>query len=276
VEWIDRSIAMVRKCFKQVCLRGDTDFSLTKNFDRWTQDEVLFAFGMDAMPHLVEKAEGLQDESWDPMERRVKKTRKGAKRKRPVNVKERIVKEKGYKNIKLQSEHVAEFFHQPLKCSKKYRVIVLRKNLSVERGESVLFDDIRYFFYITNIEDLSPSQVVTFCNERCNQENLIEQLKNGINALRMPVRDLVSNWAYMVMASLAWTLKAWFALFVKGKGERDKLLYMEYRRFLNGVVRIPAQIVQKGRRLWYRLLGYNEWIATFLRTFDTIRNLRMT
>jgi hypothetical protein len=47
-------------------------------------------------------------------------------------------------------------------------------------------------------------------NDRCNQENLIEQLKNGVHALRMPVSTLVSNWAYMVMASLAWTLKAWF------------------------------------------------------------------
>jgi hypothetical protein len=275
VEWIDRSVAMVRKCFERVCLRGDTDFSLTRNFDRWTEDEVRFAFGMDAMPHLLERAEGLQEKRWSPMKRREKRAQAGTGRKRPENVKERIVKEKEYKNIKLQSEHVAEFSHKPIRCSRSYRVIVLRKNLSVERGENVLFDDIRYFFYITNIEELSPSQIVTFCNERCNQENLIEQLKNGINALRMPVRDLVSNWAYMVMASLAWTLKAWFALFVKEQGERKTLLFMEYRRFLNGVVRIPAQIVRKGRRLWYRLLGYNEWIATFLRTFDTIRNLRM-
>jgi len=84
---------------------------------------------------------------------------------------------------------------------------VLRKTLSVEEGQITLWDDVRYFFYITNRTDLSASEVVWFCNERCNQENLIEQLKNGVNALRMPVDALVSNWSYMVMASLAWTLK---------------------------------------------------------------------
>jgi len=90
--------------------------------------------------------------------------------------------------------------------------------------------------------------VVWFCNERCNQENLIEQLKNGVNALRMPVDGLVSNWSYMVMASLAWTLKAWFALLVRRREHRDQLLGMEFRRFLHGLIRIPVQIICAGRR----------------------------
>ncbi len=38
-----------------------------------------------------------------------------------------------------------------------------------------------------------------------------DQLKHGVHALRMPVSTHVSNGAYMVMASLAWALKAWFA-----------------------------------------------------------------
>jgi len=41
-------------------------------------------------------------------------------------------------------------------------------------------------------------------NERCNQENVVAQLKSGVNAMRVPVNDLNSNWAYMVIASLAW------------------------------------------------------------------------
>ena len=51
-------------------------------------------------------------------------------------------------------------------------------------------------------------QIVGLANGRCDQENVIEQLKNGVNAMRMPVNDLLSNWAYMVMAALAWNLKA--------------------------------------------------------------------
>ena len=212
LEWMDRAAALAGGAFRRVCFRGDTDFSLTVNFDRWTAGGIRFAFGIDAMPKLVRIAEGLQEGRWRPLERRQKGSADGKARRRPENVKERIVIRRGYKNVRLQKEHVAEFSYRPGKCKRTYRVIALRKDLSVQKGQQSLFDDIRYFFYITNIEDLSAAEVVFFSNDRCNQQNLIEQLKNGLNALRAPVGELVSNWAYMVMASLAWTLKAWFAL----------------------------------------------------------------
>ena len=46
-------------------------------------------------------------------------------------------------------------------------------------------------------------EIVFLANERCNQENLIAQLKGGVKELMTPVDDLVSNRAYVVMASLA-------------------------------------------------------------------------
>ena len=275
VAWIDRAIGLVRRSFERVCLRGDTDFSLTAHFDRWSAEGVGFAFGMDAMPTLVEIAEGLGDKRWRVLRRREKQPLSGKQRKRPRNFKEDIVVEKGYRNIRLQREHIAEFSYQPRKCKRSYRVIVLRKSLSVEEGQIRLWDDVRYFFYITNRINLSAAEVVWFCNERCNQENLIEQLKNGLKALRMPVDTLVSNWSYMVMASLAWTLKAWFALLVRKREHREQLLAMEFRRFLNGLIRIPVQIINAGRRIVYRILGYNQWVYTFMQTFETIRRLKL-
>jgi Transposase DDE domain group 1 len=275
VQWIDRAIDLVRQSFKGVCLRGDTDFSLTTHFDRWTVNGVGFAFGMDAMPNLVQMAQGLEDKRWRVLRRREKPPRSGKRRMRPRNFKEEIVVEKGYRNIRLLREHVAEFCYQPRKCKRPYRVIVLRKSLSVEEGQVGLWDDVRYFFYITNRSDLSAADVVWFCNERCNQENLIGQLKNGLNALRMPVDSLVSNWSYMVMASLAWTLKAWFALLVRKREHRDQLLAMEFRRFLNGLIRVPVQIISAGRRIVYRILGYNQWVYTFMQTFDRVRHLQL-
>jgi hypothetical protein len=275
VAWIDRAVALVRRSFERVCLRGDTDFALTTQFDRWSAEGVRFAFGMDAMQNLVKRAESLDHRCWRVLKRRDKRTVRSRRRKRPANIKEQIVVERGYRNIKLEQEHVAEFSYQPSKCKNSYRVIVLRKNLSVEKGQLRLWKDIRYFFYITNIPELSPAAVISLCNDRCNQENLIEQLKNGLNAMRMPVNDLVSNWSYMVMASLAWTLKAWFALLVRHQDRRTELLRMEFRRFLNAIIRLPAQIITAGRRIIYRIPGYNDWVQTFLKTFDTIRRLRL-
>jgi hypothetical protein len=275
-EWIDRAVDVVRSTFDRVVVRGDTDFALTAQFDGWTASGVGFAFGLDAMPNLVTLAEGLESGVWRALARRQTGDVPESRRQRPANVKEQIVREKGYRNIRLKSEWVTEVAYQPTKCRQAYRLVILRKDLSVERGEAVLFPEIRYFFYITNVVEMTAPEVVFFCRDRCNQENLIEQLKNGLNALRMPVGDLVSNWAYMVMASLAWTLKAWFALMVRHRSRRSALLRMEFRRFLMGLVRVPAQIVQTGRRIVYRILGYTEWTRTFLEVFDDLRGLRWT
>jgi hypothetical protein len=274
---MERAAALAGQAFDRVTFRGDTDFSLTAHFDRWTKGAIRFAFGMDAMKNIIEIAEKLEETgAFEPLTRPVKRPGQGPSRRRKERVKERIVAENEYKNIKLQSEEVAEVAYRPTKCERDYRLVILRKNLSVEKGEHVLFPDIRYFFYITNIEEMTSEEVVFFCNERCNQENLIEQLKNGLNALRMPVGDLVSNGAYMVMTSLAWTLKAWWALLVRDGERREAMLKMEFRRFRHAVVEVPAQIVRTGRRIVYRLLAYNDWIRTFLRTFERIGQLRLT
>jgi len=274
-EWIDRAIDQVSGTFARVCLRGDTAFSLTTNFDRWTEQGVRFAFGKPAHPSLIKLAEGLSEADWQPLERRPGKNKTGCTRRRPAKVKEAIVKEKGYRNLRLEQEDVAEVPYRPARCEGSYRLVVLRKRISVEKGQDFLWEEVRYLFYITNIEEMNPAEVVLFCNGRCNQENLIEQLKNGLNALRMPVGDLVSNWAYMVMASLAWTLKAWFALLVRRTEYRERLLRMDFRQFLNAIVRQPTQIVRTGRRIVFRMLGYNRWTRTFLLTFSTIRQLRL-
>lgn len=277
--YFDQAIQLCRKAgFRQVLLRGDTDFTQTGALDGWDQRGIRFIFGIDAMANLVGLADNLPQNAWKPLHRPVRHQVKTQERSRPVNVKEQIVREREYKNIRLQAEHVAEFPYQPTLCKKAHRVVVLRKNLSVERGERVLFDDVRYFFYITNRAD-SADQIVLLANDRCNQENLIAQLKSGVRALTAPVDNLVSNWAYMVMASLAWTLKAWFALLLpedgrwadKHKSEKQSVLRMEFKRFLNAFVLVPCQIVKQARRIVYRMLAWNPWQHVFLRGVDALR-----
>jgi hypothetical protein len=132
------------------------------------------------------------------------------------------------------------------------------------------------FFYITNRMEDGAADIVLLANQRCNQENLIAQLKGGVPALSMPVDDQVSNWAYMVMASLAWTLKAWFALLLPETGrwgdkyafQKDAVLRMEFKTFLNAFIRLPCQIVRTGRRIVFRLMAWNPWLEVFLRGVD--------
>lgn len=272
--WIDKAIALVQPWTRRLTLRGDTDFALTAHFDRWAEG-VDFLFGMDAHPKLVGLAEELASGRWQRLKRQAPYTVKTQARGRRRNVKEAIVVQREFENIRLESEHVAEFRYRPVKCGRAYRVVVLRKNLSVAKGEQTLFDDIKYFFYITTREDLTASAVVAAANDRCDQENVIEQLKNGVNALRMPVNNLLSNWAYMVMAALAWNLKAWWALMVRGRDRQAELLRMEFRRFQQAMIWLPAQIIRQGRQLIYRLLGYNDWLKDFFSAWEFTRRLKI-
>ena len=271
---VDKAIALVRQSFDTVLLRGDTDFSQTAHLDRWEKNAVGFVFGMDTMPNLVEITETLPKKAWKRFKRPVKHIVKTEPRRQRTRFKEKLVRQRGYRNLRLKMEHVAEFPYQPTKCKRSYRIIALRKTITVHEGQELLFPETRYFFYITNLDGASPEQIVLLANGRCDQENLIAEMKNGFHALRMPVGDLVSNWAYMVMASLAWTLKAWYALQVKHKPRKTALLKMEFRQFVNVIVRIPCQILRTSRKTVYRILCYNEWIETFMKTFDRIRNLK--
>jgi hypothetical protein len=282
VPLFDKAIELCRKAgFKDILLRGDTDFSITGEFDRWDRDGIGFVFGYDAYKNLVATAENQPEEEYRRLVRNAeRKFLSGAARRRPKNVKDEIVRERCYNNIRLRSEDIVEFDYQPNKCKKSYRIVALRKNLSVERGDNVLFDDVRYFFYITNNRKMSMGQVVSEANKRCNQENLIAQLKDGARALHAPVNTLNANWAYMVMASLAWTLKAWAALLVPVHGrwqekhvaERELLVRMDFRTFLASFIAIPAQIVKTGRRIVFRLLGWNRWQGIFFRFLDAVKS----
>jgi hypothetical protein len=278
-ERFDQSLALVRRAgFRSVLFRGDTDFSQTKHLDRWDGAGVKFVFGMDAMPNLVKLADALPPAAWQPLVRPARDI-KGRPRARPERVKEQIILERQFDNIHLLKEDVTEFDYSPGACGKTYRMVVVRKHLARERGQEVLWAEYRYFFYITNLRDEPVEEVVFLANDRCNQENLIAQLKSGVRALRMPVDTLVSNWAYMVMASLAWSLKAWFALMLPVFGrwreqhllERQRLLQMEFRTFLNEIIRVPAQIVRTGRRIVVRLLAWRPMLHVFLRGATVLR-----
>jgi hypothetical protein len=263
--------------FQKIRFRGDTDFSQTAYLDGWDEQGITFVFGINAMPNLVRMAESLPETAYADLMRPARYTVKTGPRSKPANIKEQIVKERGYQNIRLCSEQTAEFEYRPVKCQTSYRIVVLRKNLTVEKGEQALFDDIRYFFYITNDRKSSRADIVRQANHRCNQENLIAQLKTGVNAMKLPVDNLVSNWAYMVMASLAWNLKAWYALLLpvsnrwkdKHEHQKQKILRMEFKTFRKYFVTLPCQIIKTGRRLVYRLLGWNEYLDVFFRSLDS-------
>ena len=217
--YLDKATALCRRAgFRSITYRGDTDFSQTKHLDRWDRESIRFIFGIDAMANLKDLAEHLDDLKYSELERPPRYTIRTVPRQARERHKERIVAERQFDTLKLVGEEVAEFEYRPVACKQTYRVIVLRKKLVVEKGQLWLFEPDRYFFWITNDRTTPASEIVFLANDRCDQENLIAQLKGGVKALAMPVDNLVSNGAYMVMASLAWSLKAWSGPGAPGAG----------------------------------------------------------
>jgi len=200
-------------------------------------------------------------------------------RSKPVRAKEQIVVDREYTNRVLTSEDVAEFDYQPTACSRSYRMIVIRKHIDEMKGQKLLLNKERHLFYITNDRTSTPEQIVFTGNDRCEQQNLIEQLKNGPRSLTAPVDNLYSNGAYMLMTSLAWSLKAWLALSVPETGrwkirrqeEQFRLLKMEFRPFVTAMIRIPCQIAQTGGRTIYRLLNGNNLQPVFWRLVASLQ-----
>ena len=270
----DHAIDLCRNAgFRRIVLRGDTAFTQTLHLDRWSEAGVKFVFGMKAYRGLVDIAENVAIEDWKRLRRSPKYDAQTPDRARPENVKEQIVAERGYENKRLAAEWVTEVAYSPTDCDKTYRLVIVCKELKVTK-QGRLFDDYVYFFYLTNEPEkqLSTSEVVYASNARCEQENVLAQL-NQCRALHAPVDNLESNWAFMVMTALSWSLKAWIGLSIPVDGrwrekqqcERRQVIRMEFKRFVEQFVRLPAQIIRGGRQLTVRLLSWSESLHIFNR-----------
>ncbi|HMB04011.1 MAG TPA: transposase [Isosphaeraceae bacterium] len=259
--YLDKAAALCRRAgFRRITFRRETKFTQTRPLDRWDRDGVRFLFGIDARDNLTGLAARLPDLQDNELQRPPRDTIRTTPRQSRVRPKERVVAERQFETLKLIGEEGAEFDDCPVACKQAYRVIVLRKKLVVEKGPLWLFEPDRYFFSITNDRTTAASEIVFLANDRCDQEDLIAQLKSGVKALSMPVDDLVSNWAYMVKASLAWSLKAWAALLrpeppwwaARHRAAKRSLLRMEFSTFCVALIPGPCQVVRTSRRVIYR------------------------
>lgn len=266
--------------FRKILLRGDTDFSSTSHLDRWDSDDVKFIFGFDANKKLVGIADSLPESAWKPLHR--EKPKRATERAKRENVKEAIVVANEYKNLKLRRESYAEFDYQPSACSRAYRMVAVRKEIDVTSGQHLLFDTEKFFFYISNepADEISAREIVCGANKRCNQENTISQNK-ACGALTAPLDTLESNGAYMLFASLAWTLKIWSGMMIRVQGNagqrqvraaaRRRIIAMEFGTFMNSLMMLPAQVIRGARQRTFRLLTYRPSVDLLFMLHDHIR-----
>ncbi len=276
----DRAVCLCRQAgFTDILLRGDTDFSLTTEFDRWDGDGVRFVFGYDARANLIETGRRRPRRPLPPAGRH-RRARDSHQRPGPgPPMSKRPSCEPAA--IRPSAPPQKKWSSSPTGRSNAARIIAwspCARTCRWSGATTSLFEEYRFFFYITNDWNLTADEVVAEARSRCNQENLIAQLKSGVRALHAPVNTLVANWAYMTMASLAWSLKAWCALLLPVSprwaehhhAQRRRLLRMEFRTFLQAFIEIPCQIIQDGRQIRWRIQAWNPWLAAFFRLLDAL------
>ena len=90
---------------------------------------------MEAHCKVVNLAEALPEEAWKPLKRLPRYEIISRPRRKPERIKESIIRFKGYENKRLVGEDIAEIEYQPLKCSRAYRLIIVRKREEHQRAK---------------------------------------------------------------------------------------------------------------------------------------------
>jgi hypothetical protein len=166
-------------------LRGDTDFTQTERLDdglpgrevclRHRRHEESVRFGGELPPN-----------AWKTLVRRANRKVKTRPRQRPPNVKQEVIEAPRVQGHRLVKEACGRVSLSAGEVQESLSRGVVWKDLDVYQGQKKLFDDARCFFYITNDEAKSAEAIVFDANQRCNQENLLAQLKGGVRSLVAP------------------------------------------------------------------------------------------
>ena len=219
-------LPLVQRHFGRVYVRGDSKFYQRAVIAACEAHHAYFATVMDGYAVLLKKAEKLPENAWQPFSFHAAKgaaqapTARRSRRKRERH-RRRIAREREYKTLATTDQWAAEFpytlprqHHDEGLAGRTYRVVVKRQRVQESQGQQSLLVEYRYRFVITNIPqpDMDAAAVLAFAYGRCDQENFIEQFKNGIAALRMPTGELLANWAFLLAGQLAWCLRAWLSL----------------------------------------------------------------
>lgn len=260
--------------FDQVLVRGDSAFDVQELREVIEGHDGYFAFVGRAFTGRPEQAAALPEQAFRPFRTRAARRRQARRaerdyqpRRKKRNRRRQRARARRYHEKRLVKQWVAETTYQPPGCEHAYRLVVRRQLIENRQGQEVLFDEYRYRFVVTNLPpEVSTEEVVDMTYERCDQENLIEQMGSGLAAWRMPVAEFDGNSAWLEIARLAWNMAKWIAQLVLPA----EVVRWEWKRFRLHYVLVAAQVIKRARQLWVRLLGARPVVDPLMLAFDTL------
>lgn len=267
-EALDPVLGMLKESFRKVLVRGDSAFYRRELIELCLAHGAEFALVMKSSGGLEAQAGALSEAAWDPfVSRREEERRNDAVRcrRRRLRVRRLKARRRGYLTLSTTAEWVAEMRYRPTGMKRDFRVVIKRQLIREER-QAEMFERYEYRFLITSLEDRPAAEVVRLAYGRCAQENTIEQLKNGIAAMRMPTGELVANGAFMTAALIAWSLKSWLTLLALPV----EALAWEWKRFRQSFVHVAAKIIAQSRQVVARLAVSHRFTGQMLAASDRL------
>ena len=248
-------LPMLCRRFEEVIVRGDSAFLDHGLCDAVHDAGHHFALVMPVYSNVRTLAESLPEEAWKPFlaaaKRRPASHRCQIKRRdRRPNLRRAKALERRKRDLKLKEQWVAEVPYKITRSKHTYRLIIRRQRIEETDRQGRLFEIWRYRFALTNLDDAcSATEVMDLTYQRCDQENVIEQLQSGVPALRMPTGDLLANGAFLRCGRLAHNLKSWICQLALPK----EMIRWKWKRFRQAFVYVAATVVHHARQVWVRL-----------------------
>jgi hypothetical protein len=162
--------------------------------------------------------------------------------------------------LQLKKQWIAEIPYRPERSDRTYRLIARYQEIE-EHEQGHLFMLTRFRYVLSNLPLSVPAEeVMDLTYQRCDQENLIEQLQNGVAALRMPTGGMLSNTAFGTCARLAHNLKPWLAQLALPL----ETMRWEWKRFRQAFVYCAARVVHTARQVHVRFADSHRFADTIL------------
>jgi hypothetical protein len=252
---------MLGRHFKQVIVRGDSAFAKQGIFDVCEEAGHFFAVVSPQQQNFASLFEALPGAQWKPYRQREKGEDLSRKRrKRGPNRRRERARSRNKWDLQLKKQWIAEIPYRPERSERTYRLIARYQEIE-EHEQGHLFMLTRFRFAISNLPpSVSAEEVMDLTYQRCDQENLIEQLQNGVAGMRMPTGEMLSNAAFGTCARLAHNLKPWLAQLALPL----ETMRWEWKRFRRAFVYCAARVVHAARQVHVRFANSHRFARAIL------------
>jgi hypothetical protein len=262
---LDEVLPRLEPYFERILVRGDSDFDRQDIRAVCRKHGAYFAFvGRDNSTNRTRQAMMIEEARWRPylsrVERRERARRHGPgyrPREKKPNRRRMRARQRGYTELRQVRQWITEQRWEPEGEDASYRIVFRRQLVEHREGQVHMFDEHRYWSVVTDLPlEMTTAEVIDATYQRCDQENIIEQLGSGVAAWRMPVAEYLGNCAWLEIARLAWNIGKWIAVLALPA----EVTRWEWKRFRKAFVFVIAAVVKKGRQILTRIFtSHRHW-----------------